>query len=60
MAAKTVEIPEPPRVPLLGNVTDIDMEYPLGSFLHLANKYGGQPLLELDQVALHPALLTLI
>ncbi|EQB55734.1 cytochrome P450 [Colletotrichum gloeosporioides Cg-14] len=46
MAAKTVEIPEPPRVPLLGNVTDIDMEYPLGSFLHLANKYG--PIYRVD------------
>ncbi|KAK2735576.1 bifunctional p-450:NADPH-p450 reductase [Colletotrichum kahawae] len=46
MAAKTVDIPEPPRVPLLGNVTDIDMEYPLGSFLHLANKYG--PIYRVD------------
>ncbi|KAJ0269893.1 hypothetical protein COL940_012108 [Colletotrichum noveboracense] len=38
MAAKTVEIPEPPRVPLLGNVTDIDMEYPLGSVDILGQK----------------------
>ncbi|KAF9878871.1 bifunctional p-450: NADPH-p450 reductase [Colletotrichum karsti] len=46
MSAQTVDIPEPPRIPLLGNVTDIDMEYPLGSFLHLANKYG--PIYRVD------------
>ncbi|KAL0941300.1 bifunctional p-450:NADPH-p450 reductase [Colletotrichum truncatum] len=46
MEVKTVKIPEPPRVPLLGNVTDIDMEYPLGSFIHLANKYG--PIYKVD------------
>lgn len=40
MPGEIVDIPEPPRVPVLGHVTEIDQEYPLGSFLHLANKYG--------------------
>ncbi|TDZ68033.1 Bifunctional cytochrome P450/NADPH--P450 reductase [Colletotrichum trifolii] len=40
------EIPEPPRMPLIGNVTDIDMDLPLKSFLHLADKYG--PLYRVD------------
>lgn len=41
MAGQVVDIPEPPRVPFLGNVTDIDMELPMRSFIHLADKYGG-------------------
>jgi cytochrome P450 / NADPH-cytochrome P450 reductase len=40
MADTTVRIPEPPGLPLLGNIADIDSEYPLGSFLHLADIYG--------------------
>ncbi|OLN87311.1 Bifunctional P-450:NADPH-P450 reductase 3 [Colletotrichum chlorophyti] len=40
MPGKIVEIPEPPRVPVLGHVKEVDIEYPLGSFVHLANKYG--------------------
>ncbi|KAF6817219.1 bifunctional p-450:NADPH-p450 reductase [Colletotrichum musicola] len=46
MAGQTVEIPEPPRVPFLGNVTDIDMELPMRSFIHLADKYG--PIYKVD------------
>ncbi|KAK6225725.1 bifunctional P-450:NADPH-P450 reductase (cytochrome P450) [Colletotrichum tabaci] len=46
MPGEIVDIPEPPRVPVLGHVTEIDQEYPLGSFLHLANKYG--PVYRLD------------
>ncbi|KAK1975729.1 cytochrome P450 [Colletotrichum cereale] len=41
-----IEIPEPPRMPVLGHVTEIDMEFPLGSFVHLANKFG--PIYKLD------------
>ncbi|KAK2055333.1 cytochrome P450 [Colletotrichum caudatum] len=41
-----VEIPEPPRIPVLGHVAGIDAEYSLGSFVHLANKYG--PIYRLD------------
>ncbi|KAK1633338.1 cytochrome P450 [Colletotrichum phormii] len=41
-----VEIPEPPRKPVLGHVTEIDQDYPLGSFVHMANKYG--PIYKLD------------
>ncbi|EHK18616.1 uncharacterized protein TRIVIDRAFT_50977 [Trichoderma virens Gv29-8] len=33
-------IPQPRTIPLLGNIKDIDMDYPLGSMLHLASKYG--------------------
>lgn len=46
MAGQTVEIPEPPRVPFLGHVTDIDMELPMRSFVHLAEKYGRTLCLE--------------
>ena len=33
-------IPQPPGLPFLGNVTDIDAESPLASFIHLAEIYG--------------------
>ena len=33
-------IPQPPTVPFLGNVTLIDKEVPLKSFILLAQKYG--------------------
>ncbi|KZL83552.1 cytochrome p450 [Colletotrichum incanum] len=46
MIEEIVDIPEPPRLPVLGHVTEIDQEYPLGSFVHLANKYG--PIYRLD------------
>ncbi|KAI1337357.1 hypothetical protein F5Y15DRAFT_418121 [Xylariaceae sp. FL0016] len=36
----TTPIPEPPGLPLLGNVADIDPELPLRSFTTLAEKYG--------------------
>ncbi|KAL7933075.1 cytochrome P450 [Trichoderma chlorosporum] len=40
MASKKSNIPQPRSIPLLGNIQDINMDYPLGSLLHLANKYG--------------------
>ncbi|KAL6360866.1 hypothetical protein LRP88_06574 [Fusarium phalaenopsidis] len=40
MTDETEPIPQPPTKPFVGNLTDIDMEYPLGSMLHLANTYG--------------------
>ena len=33
-------IPQPPGVPLLGNIMDIDRENALVSILHLADIYG--------------------
>lgn len=33
-------IPEPPGLPFLGHVTEIDREVPLRSFVSLADKYG--------------------
>ncbi|KAK1499119.1 cytochrome P450 [Colletotrichum tamarilloi] len=46
MPNSIIEIPEPPRKPVLGHVTEIDQDYPLGSFVHMANKYG--PIYRLD------------
>ncbi|KAM0262618.1 hypothetical protein ACHAQJ_001663 [Trichoderma viride] len=40
MVSKKSNIPQPRTLPLLGNIQNIDMEYPLGSILHLANKHG--------------------
>lgn len=37
---ETVPIPEPPGLPFLGNIGDINSEYPLGSLVHLAETYG--------------------
>ncbi|KAI0384686.1 cytochrome P450 [Hypomontagnella monticulosa] len=36
----TTPIPEPPGLPFLGHVTEIDREVPLRSFVSLADKYG--------------------
>ena len=33
-------IPQPPGYPFLGNLFDIEMEYPLKSFYDLADKHG--------------------
>ncbi|KAL6809711.1 cytochrome P450 [Trichoderma sp. SZMC 28015] len=38
--SKNSNIPQPRTIPLLGNIPDINLEYPLGSLLHLADKYG--------------------
>jgi cytochrome P450/NADPH-cytochrome P450 reductase len=38
--AELVPIPEPPGLPILGNVTSLNPEYPLGSMMELAEKYG--------------------
>ncbi|KAH6968090.1 cytochrome P450 [Fusarium avenaceum] len=46
MPGEIVDIPAPPRKPVLGHLTEIDQKYPLGSFVHLANKYG--PIYKLD------------
>ncbi|KAL7893569.1 cytochrome P450 [Trichoderma sp. TUCIM 5745] len=40
MTSKKSNIPQPRTIPLLGNIQDINMDYPLGSILHLASKYG--------------------
>jgi cytochrome P450/NADPH-cytochrome P450 reductase len=38
--AELKEIPRPYGLPLIGNVRNIDLEYPLGSLEALADKYG--------------------
>ncbi|KAF3070556.1 hypothetical protein GL218_00250 [Daldinia childiae] len=38
--SETTPIPEPPSLPFLGHVTEIDRELPLRSFISLADKYG--------------------
>ncbi|KAM0548780.1 hypothetical protein ACHAPJ_009776 [Fusarium lateritium] len=38
--AETVEIPTPSGLPLLGNITSIDPEFPLGSMVSLAEQHG--------------------
>jgi cytochrome P450 / NADPH-cytochrome P450 reductase len=40
MAPETIPIPQPSTKPFVGNITDIDIDYPLGSMMHLAKKYG--------------------
>jgi cytochrome P450 / NADPH-cytochrome P450 reductase len=40
MDTPTEPIPQPPTMPLVGNITDVNKDYPLGSMLHLASKYG--------------------
>ncbi len=43
MSENTVEatpIPEPPALPLVGHLTYVDPEFPLGSMVSLANQYG--------------------
>ena len=44
MSADTVPIPEVPGIPLLGNFLDIDLDFPLGSFLQFAEKYGASAI----------------
>ncbi|KAJ4249793.1 hypothetical protein NW762_012135 [Fusarium torreyae] len=38
--AETAEIPTPSGLPLLGNITSIDPEFPLGSMVSLAEQHG--------------------
>lgn len=38
--AEAVPIPEPPGLPLLGNITNINPEFPLGSMLEMADTHG--------------------
>lgn len=45
MADNTVPIPQPPGLPLLGNINDINPEFPLGSMINMADKYGVCPLM---------------
>jgi hypothetical protein len=33
-------IPEPKGWPIIGNILDIDLSFPLSSFLKFANEYG--------------------
>lgn len=40
MAETTIPIPNPPGLPLIGNVGDIDAAYPMGSMINMADKYG--------------------
>lgn len=37
---ETTPIPSPPGLPFLGNIGDIDPNYPLGSMIDMAGKYG--------------------
>ena len=36
----SLPIPQPPPYPLLGNITDVDPQNGIASFMHLADKYG--------------------
>ncbi len=36
----TEQIPAPPGLPFVGNLANIDTEYPVQSMIHLAEKYG--------------------
>jgi cytochrome P450/NADPH-cytochrome P450 reductase len=38
--AEVVPIPEPPGLPLLGNITNINSEFPLGSMNEIAESLG--------------------
>ncbi|CAI6338586.1 unnamed protein product [Periconia digitata] len=40
MDTRTEPIPQPPKAPILGNLGDLDVKFPLDSFVNLANKYG--------------------
>lgn len=40
MSEGTIPIPSPPGLPFLGNVGDIDPNFPLGSMVNMAEKYG--------------------
>lgn len=40
MAETTVPIPGPPGLPIVGNVGDIDPNFPLGSMNNMAETYG--------------------
>ncbi|KAI0124807.1 cytochrome P450 [Xylariales sp. AK1849] len=37
---ESIPIPEPPGLPIIGNIGSIDATFPLGSFMSLADKYG--------------------
>ncbi|KAK8059172.1 Bifunctional P-450:NADPH-P450 reductase [Apiospora saccharicola] len=37
---KLEPIPQPPKAPLVGNLGDVDVKFPLDSMANLANKYG--------------------
>lgn len=36
----SLPIPQPPPVPLLGNIRDVDPEDSIASLVHLGEKYG--------------------
>ncbi|KAK8033991.1 Bifunctional P-450:NADPH-P450 reductase [Apiospora rasikravindrae] len=40
MAPNLEPIPQPPKAPLVGNLGDVDVKFPLDSMVTLANKYG--------------------
>ena len=44
-------IPEPPGLPLIGNLNDLDRSFPLGTFLRLTGQYGGLPSRALTTVS---------
>ncbi|PVH97815.1 bifunctional P-450:NADPH-P450 reductase [Periconia macrospinosa] len=46
MASKTEPIPQPPKAPIVGNLGDIDVKFPLDSMVNLTNKYG--PIFKLN------------
>lgn len=46
MAPRLEPIPQPPKAPLVGNLGDVDVKFPLDSMVNLANKYG--PIFKLN------------
>ncbi|KAJ5819055.1 NADPH cytochrome P450 [Penicillium riverlandense] len=44
-------IPQPPRLPFLGNILDVDSNDPWGSFKRLADEYG--PIYKIDALGKH-------
>jgi cytochrome P450/NADPH-cytochrome P450 reductase len=40
MTAKKLPIPQPPRIPIIGNLRQVDFDSPIHSFTELAERYG--------------------
>lgn len=40
MSEEELPIPQPSGLPIIGNVTNLDKEYPLGSMVQLADQFG--------------------
>lgn len=46
MVPKTEPIPQPPKAPLVGNLADMNVKFPLDSMINLTDKYG--PIFKLN------------